>query len=81
MNEAKCCASVEMLNDIAQDIIERLDGINRSANVLEERMYGSTPQPACETKKAPTCLEERLRCIRVQVKEIGDTLESAQARV
>ena len=81
MNETCTPAPVELLNDMAQEIIDRLAAVNCMASIIEDRMYGSPPQQQCETKNAPACLEARLRCIRSQVKEIGDTLESVQAKV
>ncbi|MFA5305953.1 MAG: hypothetical protein WC365_00740 [Candidatus Babeliales bacterium] len=82
MNEAKCAvAPIELLNDIAQEIIDILDKVNSLANVIDNRMYGSSPQPPCDKKEPPANLRERLICIRSQVKEIGDTLETVQAKV
>ena len=83
MNEAKCCTATptELLNDIAQDIIDRLIGVNNLANAIEDRMYGSEPQETCNAKESPSNLKERLLCIRSQVNKIGSTLEDVQKKV
>jgi hypothetical protein len=83
MNEQKCCAAApaELLNEIAQEIIDKLAAVNDLACVIEDRMYGSEPQKVCNAKEAPTNLKDRLICIRNQVNEIGGTLETVQKKV
>jgi hypothetical protein len=83
MNEAKCAtaAPVELLNDIAQDVIDVLDKVTSLANVIEGKLYGSNPQQTCDKNAPPINLQEKLICIRSQVRDIGSTLDTVQMKL
>jgi hypothetical protein len=81
MNEAKCCTPVELLNDMAQEIIDKLDKITGIATGIEDKVYGTRPQEACEKNAPPASLQAKLFCIRSLTKDIGVALESIHAKL
>jgi hypothetical protein len=81
MNEAKCCTPVELLNDMAQEIIDRLDKVTSLTNGIEDKVYGTRPQEACEKNGPPAGLQAKLFCIRSLTKDIGVALEGIHAKL